>query len=269
MAGETPALRILVLSEDGSPHAHDTVVALAKTMLKIVDPAVQTQREKLRFDEERGDARRVMSANKWRSTNEDDEPAIRSLLRAIVRQLLIEDDKGRPNGFVFFHYDGDTTFANRETSEARQARQHFEDFRLRIEQQIKAVIAEDKDPDAIKSIMSRLLAIVPFYCIESWTYQHTDVAKKICTRGCGKHLELFDDWARDRGALDEIWKLWDSKELDCCLRKDHNVELTGPGYPAETVFNAGKSYYQVVDAMADCAALCAALKRTYAPANAG
>lgn len=254
-----PVLRILVLSEDGSEHAHEVVVALAKTMLKIVVPAVQTQREKLQFDEERGDARRVMSANKWRSGAEEDEPAIRSLLRAIVRQLLIEDDEGRPSGFVFFHYDGDTTFTNRETSTAQS---HFREFQARIEQQIRARC--HNDDEAVRRIMSRLVAIVPFYCIESWTYQHTDVAKKICARGCGKHFELFNAWARDRGALDEIWKLWHPAELDCCLRKDHNVELTGPGYPGEAVFLAGKSYYQAVDQMATCSELCAALERTYA-----
>ena len=189
-----PVLRILVLSEDGSEHSHEVVVALAKTMLKIVDPAVQTQREKLQFDEERGDARRVMSANKWRSTAEEDEPAIRSLLRAIVRQLLIQDDEGRPSGFVFFHYDGDETFANRETSNARR---HFAEFRLRIEQQIRAV--GHKDDASVRRIMGRLIAIEPFYCIESWTYQHTDVAKKICARSCGRHIDLFNTWARDRG----------------------------------------------------------------------
>ena len=52
-----PALRILVLSEDGAEHAHDVVVALAKSMLKLVDEHVQTQRARLQFDEERGDGR--------------------------------------------------------------------------------------------------------------------------------------------------------------------------------------------------------------------
>src|SRR5688572_23238234 len=113
-----PVLRILALSEDGSDHAHAVVVALSKSMLKLIDASVQTQREKLRFDEERGDARRAMRMNKWRSAKEEDESAIRALMRAIVTQLLIRDDEGRPSGFVFFHYDGDQSFADRDGCDA-------------------------------------------------------------------------------------------------------------------------------------------------------
>ncbi|HZF49132.1 MAG TPA: hypothetical protein VE093_10815 [Polyangiaceae bacterium] len=65
-----PVLRVLVLSEDGSEHAHAVVVALSKAMLKIVDASVQTQREKLQFAEERDEGRRAMSANRWRSNLE-------------------------------------------------------------------------------------------------------------------------------------------------------------------------------------------------------
>lgn len=251
-----PALRILVLSEDGSPRAHEVVVALAKTMLKIVDAGVQTQREKLQFDD---GARVMLTGSKWYSNDEEHESALRGLLRAIVQQLLINDDDGHPSGFVFFHYDGDDIFANWETNTTHRK---FAEFRLRIEEQIRA--RAQNDEEAVRRIMSRLVAIVPFYCIESWTYQHTDVAKKICARGCGKHRELFNDWALDRGKLDEIWKLWDREMLDCCLGKDNNVELTGPGYPAESVWDAEKSYYRAVDQMAECSDLVEALARTYA-----
>ncbi|MDI1435584.1 hypothetical protein [Polyangium sorediatum] len=253
-----PVLRILALSEDGSDHAHAVVVALSKSMLKIVDPAVQTQKEKLQFDEERGDGRRAMCANLWRSTKEKDEKVIRALMRAIVTHLLIRDDEGRPSGFVFFHYDGDEAFSNREGSDARR---HFAEFRCKIAQQIQARGVEG---DELTRIMSGLIAIEPFYCIEAWTYQHTDVAKKICARGCGKHLDAFDAWARNRGELDEVTKPWDPAALDGCLRKAHNVELTGPGFPAEVVLNVGKSFYETVDRMTDCPDLLDALQRTYA-----
>lgn len=249
-----PVLRILALSEDGSDHAHAVVVALSKSMLKIVDSAVQTQREKLQFDEERGDARRAMRMNLWRSTKEEDERDIRALMRAIVRQLLIRDDEGRPSGFVFLHYDGDDSYANRHGSDARR---HFAEFRLKIEEQVRA--ASGAEGDELARIMSGLIAIEPFYCIEAWTYQHTDTAKKICARGCGKHLGLFDAWAQDRGQLDEIRKPWE----ESCLRKRHNVELTGPGYPAEAVWGIGKSFYETVDRMTSCPDLLDALKRTY------
>ncbi len=259
-----PALRILVLSEDGSEHAHEVVVALAKSMLKIVDEHVQTQREKLRFDEERGDARRAVRANLWRSTSEEHEPFVRALLRAIVRQLLIEDDDGQRNGFVFLHYDGDTTHEKRQDCAAHR---HFAEVRLRVEQEVRSSGVTEEQ--AVRRIMSGLIAITPFYCIEAWTYQHTEVAKKICAPGCGKHQRLFDEWRQDRGALDEIWKLWDRNELDCCLGKDHNVALTGAGYPADEVWRAGKSFYDTVDRMGECRDLVERLAETYLPASGG
>ena len=257
-----PVLQILVLSEDGSDHAHEVVVALAKSMLKIVDPAVQTQRERLRFSEERGEARRAVRANLWRSTSEDDEPFIRALLRAIVRQLLIVDDEGRRSGFVFLHYDGDETFSNRERSDASR---HFAELRLKVEQQVRAkgVMGDE----AIRRTMSGFIAITPFYCIEAWTYQHTEAARKICVRGCGKHSKLFEAWKNDRGALDEIAKLWDPEELDCCLGKENNVALVGPRYPAMEVWLAGKSFYETVDRMGDCLDLVEMLTQTYASSS--
>lgn len=253
-----PALRILVLSEDSSDHAHEVVVALARSMLKIVDPAVQTQRERLRFDEERGDARRAVRANLWRSTAEADQPFIRALLRAIVRQLLIVDDEGRRSGFVFLHYDGDETYSNQERSDARR---HFDDLRLKVEQQVRA--AGIMDEGALRRTMSGFIAMTPFYCIEAWTYQHTEAAGKICAHHCGKHLGLFEVWKKDRGALDEIGKLWDPEELDCCLGKENNVALVGPGYPAGDVWLAGKSFYDTVDRMVECPDLVEMLARTY------
>ena len=257
-----PALRILVLSEDGSDHAHEVVVALARSMLKMVDPLVQTQRERIRFDEERGEGRRAVRANLWRSTSEDDEPFLRALLRAIVRQLLIVDDEGRRSGFVFLHYDGDETYSNREGSDARR---HFAELRLKVEQQVRA--AGITGNEAIQRTMSGFIALTPFYCIEAWTYQHTEAARKICARACGKHLGLFESWREDRGALDEIGKLWDPKVLDCCLGKENNVALVGPGYPAAEVWCAGKSFYDAVDRMGECPDLVEMLARTYTSAS--
>jgi hypothetical protein len=253
-----PALRVLVLSEDGSDHAHEVVVALAKSMLKIVDAAVQTQRERLQFDEERGDARRAMRANLWRSQSEEHEPFIRALMRAIVRQLLVVDDDGRPSGFVFFHYDGDEAFSNRGASDARR---HFAELRVKIEQQVRA--AGVTTDEAVGRVMRRLVAVEPFYCIEAWTYQHTEAAKKICARRCGKHTKLFEAWAGDRGALDEITKPWSPEQLDCCLGKENNVGLVAAGYPAADVWGAGKSFYETVDRMCECPDLVEAVARTY------
>lgn len=256
-----PALRILALSEDGAHDAHAVLVALAKPMLKIVVPGVDTRRERLQFDEASVDARRATRANLWRSRNEDDEPYIRALKRAIVAHLLIVDDEGRPAGFVFFHYDGDVPFSLAATSDARR---HWNDFRSSIAQQLRA-FRKEADDSAIERILKRLIAVEPFYCIESWTYQHTQVAKEICRRGCGKHQAEFDSWASDRGRLDEIARPWSPQQLNSCLHKGHNLALAGRGYPAQQVWEAAKSYYCTVDRMSECTDLVEALERTWLP----
>ena len=256
-----PALRILALSEDGAHDAHSVLVALAKPMLRLVVPGVDTRRERLQFDEASADARRATRANLWRSSNEGDEPYVRALKRAIVAQLLIDDDEGRPAGFVFFHYDGDEPFFLADKSDARR---HWQVFRSGIAQQLRA-FRPDADELSIERILGRLIEIEPFYCIEAWTYQHTEVAKVICQRGCGKHQAEFDSWASDRGRLDEIARPWSPRQLSGCLHKGHNLALAGPGYPAEEVWRAGKSYYCTVDRMSECADLVEALKRTWGP----
>lgn len=82
-----------------------------------------------------------------------------------------------------------------------------------------------------------------------------------------EHLGLFEAWRQDRGALDEIGKLWDPKLLDCCLGKENNVALVGPGYPASEVWCAGKSFYDTVDRMGECPDLVEMLARTYTSAS--
>jgi hypothetical protein len=253
-----PALRILALSEDSAHDAHAVLIALAKSMLKIVERGVDTRPVRLQFDEAREEARRATRANFWRSTSEEHEPYGRALKRAIVEYLLMVDDDNRPAGFVFFHDDGDEPFSNAEKSDARR---HWKEFRHSIEQQLRAVCPR-ADKSAIEQMLKRLIAIEPFYCIEAWTYQHTEVAKAICLHGCGRHQAEFDAWARNRGRLDEIKQPWNPKQLDSCLRKDYNLALTGSGYPADDVWQVGKSYYCTVERMGDCDDLVDALKRT-------
>src|SRR5262249_49772005 len=131
----------------------------------------------------------------------------------------------------------------------------FDEFKGKI-----SSFLEDLGKD-VERTMSRLIEIVPHYCIEAWTYQHTKVARSICIERCGRHLETIDGFTGDRGALDEIEKPWDSSQLDTCLGKKHNMQLAGPGYPAEDVFLAEKSFHDTVSRMHACPDLTRALQR--------
>ena len=70
---------------------------------------------------------------------------------------------------------------------------------------------------------------------------------------------LFDDWAADRGVLDEVRK---PKE-HVCFGSDLNLELAGTGFPAKAVLDAGESWRATVESLAASPDLVAALRRTW------
>lgn len=253
-----PALRILVLSEDGNDDTHTAISGLARHMLKIVVEGIDTRPEKIQFDRAHGQVRQAAKINRWRSEAEDDEPAIRALMTAIVTQLLQTDEDGNPVGFVFHHHDTDEPFEHAERSLLRR---QWRAFHGRIRDQIRARRAGAPEPE-IDQIMARMIEIDPSTCIESWTYQHTEVASKLCQSGCGKHTAILESWAQDRNLLDEIPRPAD--HLDCSkIGKNHNLDLVGAGYPAQAVWDAGKSFYEVTCRMAASGDLVAALERTW------
>ncbi|MGE0712909.1 MAG: hypothetical protein AB7N76_11495 [Planctomycetota bacterium] len=104
----------------------------------------------------------------------------------------------------------------------------------------KALEAQGR-AEELEQAMSRLIPLVPYYCIEAWTYQNLAVASAICGAGCprqAEHAKLFQVWATDRSRLDEVAKLPDTMG---CLGKGHNQELVAQGYPAQAVIEAEAS----------------------------
>jgi hypothetical protein len=84
---------------------------------------------------------------------------------------------------------------------------------------------------------------MPFYSIEAWLFQHTTVAIRLCREKYQSHdVGVFETWRQDRAALDDVEK---PKEA-VCLKSVHNLELAGSGYPAQEVFDAGRSYRECV-----------------------
>ncbi|HSN99559.1 MAG TPA: hypothetical protein VLS89_14795 [Candidatus Nanopelagicales bacterium] len=263
MRSKPPRLSILILSEDGARDACDTITALAKKMLLLVDGAVQTHR--IEFQPQDEDSRWAMRGNDWRSRSETDRPKIVQLGRVIAAKLLEED----PPGFVLFHFDGDQTWADR--SLCKHAAQFEEFLRAYVEQNLDntlrrraarrgqkvdvAVVEQQKS-----AAMKRLLRLTPFYSIEAWVYQNTVEARKRCKEGCGLHLDLIAGWEANRGALDEVQK---PKE-ELCLEGRHNLALASTAYPAAEVHGAGKSFAFAVENLRRCHDLREALSRTYA-----
>jgi hypothetical protein len=107
--------------------------------------------------------------------------------------------------------------------------------------------------------LQRLFPIVPFYSIEAWLYQHTAVAICLCRdKYQGRDVGRFEAWRQDRTALDDVEK---PKET-VCLKSSHNLECAGSGYPAQEVFDAGRSYTECVIRLRECTELRALLDAT-------
>lgn len=234
---------LLVLTEDGGPKAHATIVEVVKRMLKLIVPDYGTHL--LGFEPKDERAQRAVQGTGWKSRT----PEMIVALRTIATKL------GRDDGFVLFHVDGDRTWARRESSENAGR------FDKLIVTPVRQLLhgrrgATEADTEAR---LRRLFPIIPFYSIEAWLYQHTAVAIRICHESYqGRDAGRFDEWRKDRAALDDVEK----PKNAVCLSSSHNLECAGSGYPAEEVFDAGRSYHACVLRLLECAELGALLEAT-------
>ncbi len=271
---------VLVLSEDSGEGAHDTVVSLARKMFLLIDPAVQTQHIRFEPPEVEG-VKQALRGNLWKSEEPRDQPKRRDLIGYVATKLF----EG-PRSFVLFHVDGDRTWSEARSSAPAGQSENVLKFQRFIEHEVlqfvelrrrrmaettrrsTGVVPAPREPIAHVPDMRQLLLAVPFYSIESWLLQNTERAKELCTkhpRCGGAHVPLLEEWARDRGALDEIPQ---PKER-VCFRDEHNRDLAGPGFPTAAVYDARKSFAETVDRLMECPMLLAALESTHATATPG
>jgi hypothetical protein len=245
----------MVLTEDAAKDAYDTVRALAREMLKLLVPSVQTDRISFKPLEDEN-ARRAMHANLWKSTRPLDQPSIRLLIRTIVTELL------KQNGFVLYHIDGDRPWAEHALSD------NVRQFHERMIPPIKAALRHELGKQQVSEStqaerLKRLRLLVPFYSIEAWLYQNTREAIRLCVEeGCGQCSPKLEAWRQSRASLDEVPQ---PKET-LCLRDRHNEHLARSGFPSIEVFEAGASFSHAVTNLLDCTELLDALERTSAPA---
>jgi hypothetical protein len=200
----------LVLSEDSSAGAFDTVRMFVKHILLVLNPAARTNCIEFEPSDD-PDARAAAHGNRWR---EGKGPHYTRLLAQIAGKLVEAD------GFVFFHFDGDTTWKDHDHCLTRT--QFERDVASKIPDLIRMRLADTgRDPrrrgrDALSSeqieqvvaaALPRLFQVVPHYSIESWCYQNTREAQDICERHHrGAHKKTFGGWADARDQLDELEK---------------------------------------------------------------
>lgn len=231
MSETSPLVTFLMLTEDSSDEAPPVVIALTRAMLRLLDPRAALAR--IRFVPQDRSARDAIQGAKWK----DRDPSRRvPLLRAVATEI------SRSNGFVVFHIDGDRRWSERETSD------NLKKFDSLIRSGVRNVLtAHGRTTAQIDAVLTRLVLFCPFYSVESWLYQNTAVAVRLCRqRHGGRDVARFEAWQRDRSLLDEELRPKDN----VCLAAKHNVELAETQYPAGEVREAGKSFAETVNALA-------------------
>ena len=243
---------ILLLAEDTSPGSEKTLESLVTKSLRLLDAACPT--EQINFEPANGEAKEIANAPGWRDQTKENAEKRRRVLAAIATRI------SQPGNYAVFHFDGDTTWSNRASSE------NCQQFETKVLQPIMEILRTPprkrtakkepnppQDPQERERSLARLLPMVPFYCIESWLYQNTAEAIKICDSATYKENERlkarqqFEEWAKDRSALDEIEQIKDKKKI--CLFSHHNQDLASKGFPAKEVYGVGKSFKEFVDSL--------------------
>jgi hypothetical protein len=241
----------LVLGEDSAGDAHLTLVALAKKILRLVDPYHDDQH--IRFEPPEGaGVRAALRGNLWKSKKPSDYAKRRDLIGYVATKLL-EGDRA----FVLYHVDGDRPWAERGESEnARKFRDFIEtDVRQHVEHRLR-----QSGRPAGEISLSQLLLMVPYYHLEAWLFQNAQAGRRLCAeneRCKGNHAELFGRWEQDRAALDDEVN---PKKM-VCFESEYNHRLA-EGLDVEAVYYAERSLHATVEAFMQRPALLQALEVT-------
>jgi hypothetical protein len=240
-----PVFSVLVLTEDGSARASVTLELLVKKLFRYLDPKCATQR--IEFDpSDNEDAREVLTANQFKN------PAhhyIRQLHGYIATQLA------RPDHFVVHHVDADRKWSERDRKPSENIQSVERDILAHVRLRLRARFSEAE----IDGLLSRYFSLVPYWELESWLYQNTDRALKLCRHAAGCRCpELLARWRADRSELDDVPHPSDQ----LCLGKRYNDALL-EGYPTADVIAANTSLAAALSNLLKSDALLHAIERTY------
>ncbi len=241
------SLTILVLSEDNGKEAYETVSALARRMFRLIVSGWYPREDTFQPLSD-AQAQAAVRGNLWKSTKGPQWSLRQKLLRTLATKLL-EGDRS----FVIFHIDGDCAWAERKRSENVAK---FALFKEELGRLIGMFLQQRRRPAPTAYSLQRLLVLMPFWCMESWLYQNTTEAVRLCReQHGGRDEDVFLAWQRDRATLDD--EPYPKKRT--CLGAQHNRALAERAYPADEVYALGKSFAACVDGLLGCEALCAAL----------
>ncbi|MEO7592189.1 MAG: hypothetical protein ABI134_13325 [Byssovorax sp.] len=244
-------LHILILSEDSGGGGRP-LRALTRSMLRLVDPSYREQRVDLEPESE--EAQRATHGNLYQGHKKSaGHRNLVTIARAIARHIFDE------RGFVLFHVDADQAWKNRDRP-GDNIRRFHDVVKLNVSRAVDDLLAANKSTLRNAEIMSRLYLVSPYWCIESWLYQNTDVAAGLCHKHHGgRDADRFEHWKQHREELDEE----DKPKAQICLRDKHNHDLASQSFPARAVHEVGKSFHATVERLKSSPPLVAALAATH------
>ncbi len=228
-------VHILIMNEDSSRTAYEALRHLIRRICQLLCPDLGTQH--LAFSPTPEELEGCVRAGQWQSSNPRHRRQQVDLAQSIASQIATD------RGFVAFHYDGDCAWSHRTMCV------HDPHFETNVRQRVRALLGTHMPAEKLDELMSKLLVLKPFYCLEAWTYQNFARARALCEElGNPPGSELLDAWETDPGLLDEVVGVPNVFPL----KKHHNVALTEKGYPADRVYELGKSFTASVDAALAC-----------------
>lgn len=176
---------VMMLPEDGSKWAAETLEQLLRRMFDGVVPRVEF--EKVRFESWPVDEREPTIRRTWTSPAKYDA---RVRLRQTIATHLL---RGQGDGFFFFHYDGDTLWVASPTQRARQ-------FEVDIRKGVREIVrSKHSDEATVDATLRRLIEVAPHYSIETWLFSATSTL-----RSKGITHPLVDAWEADLRTLDTL-----------------------------------------------------------------
>lgn len=223
---------VLVLTEDTAADAHATVTAIAKKVLFLLEPALDIDRVSFGRADER--ARAGMGFNCYKSRNPRDHGKKVALAQAIATHLLHADG---PTA-VLVHIDADRPWAGDHDAACENV--------MRFHEAVLGRVATLLEREGQRDRLARLALLVPFYSIESWLYQNTSEALKICQEQHPRHASAvtqLEGWRDAPHTLDAQPQPKDATSLG----SKYNRRLAESSFPARRVYKLGLSFTHSVD----------------------
>lgn len=179
---------VVMLLEDGSSWAEETLEALLRRMFDAVVPRVQLN-ESVSMARMRHDYDPQINRH-WVSGR---SKGLIRFRREIATHILKKSSDGAFFGFFFFHYDGDTIWSS---APSERARRFDAIIRKQVREIVRGLLETDQEIDAA---MRRLIEVAPHYSIETWLFSAT-----ASLRSKGITGPLVETWEADLRTLDTL-----------------------------------------------------------------